>query len=115
MSFQSANRPSLSVFEYGAYGISLNLNCGGKFEVEGPQPPSGLSFIVGNENEAILVLSKLERSAESRKDRWALQNKKSVRSRFLAKSLARGITDDHRLGSCHCTSSSYRLTHLHDY
>lgn len=55
MSFQSAKRPSLSDFEYGAYGMSLNLNCVGKLDVDGPQPPSGLSLIGGSENEAMVV------------------------------------------------------------
>lgn len=55
MSFQSAKRPSLSDFEYGAYGMSLNLNCVGKLDVDGPQPPSGLSLIGGSENEAMFT------------------------------------------------------------
>ena len=35
--------------------MSLNLNCSGRFEDEGPQPPSGLSCIAGSENEAMLL------------------------------------------------------------
>lgn len=38
--------------------MSLNLNDGGRLEDDGPQPPSGLSLIVGNENEAIFVKEK---------------------------------------------------------
>lgn len=55
VSFQSANRPSLSDFENGAYGISLNLNCSGRLTADGPHPPSGLSTIWGSENEAIVA------------------------------------------------------------
>lgn len=36
--------------------MSLNLNEGGRLEEDGPHPPSGLSLIVGSENEAIFVV-----------------------------------------------------------
>lgn len=35
--------------------MSLNLNCEGKLENDGPHPPSGLSLIVGSEKDDILV------------------------------------------------------------
>lgn len=34
--------------------MSLNLNCAGRLEVDGPHPPSGLSLICGSEKEAIM-------------------------------------------------------------
>lgn len=34
--------------------MSLNLNCAGKLDEDGPHPPSGLSLICGNEKEAIV-------------------------------------------------------------
>lgn len=34
--------------------MSLNLNCAGRLEVDGPHPPSGLSLICGSEKEDIL-------------------------------------------------------------
>lgn len=36
--------------------MSLNLNCSGRLEEDGPHPPSGLSIIGGRENEAIFEM-----------------------------------------------------------
>ena len=51
--------------------MSLNLNCEGKLENEGPHPPSGLSFIVGRENEDMVCSKRQGEQSAAQNSRLA--------------------------------------------
>lgn len=56
----------------------MNLNWSGRFDVEGPQPPSGLSFIGGSVNEAMVDFE-----MQKKKSTWQTSyfgNRDSVRA-----------------------------------